>query len=166
MSNRAQFNQIPLGLYTAEERARRDTTIWTTVQGVLAPLQFIIFVISLGLVIRYLVNGTGYDVATWSIIFKTIVLYVIMITGAIWEKNVFGQYLLAPAFFWEDIFSFLVIGLHTSSLWALFTGALTPNQLIWLALVAYASYLINAVQFVLKLRAARLQRATFSEVRV
>ena len=109
MSNRAQFNQIPLGLYTAEERARRDTTIWTTVQGVLAPLQFIIFVISLGLVIRYLVNGTGYDVATWSIIFKTIVLYVIMITGAIWEKNVFGQYLLAPAFFWEDIFSFLVM---------------------------------------------------------
>ena len=104
MSNRAQFDQIPLGLYTAEERARRDTTIWTTVQGVLAPLQFIIFVISLGLVIRYLVNGTGYDVATWSIIFKTIVLYVIMITGAIWEKNVFGQYLLAPAFFWEDIF--------------------------------------------------------------
>jgi 3-vinyl bacteriochlorophyllide hydratase len=166
MSNRAQFNQIQLGLYTAEERARRDTTIWTTVQGVLAPLQFIIFVISLGLVIRYLVNGTGYDVATWSIIFKTIVLYVIMITGAIWEKNVFGQYLLAPAFFWEDIFSFLVIGLHTGYLWALFTGALTPNQLIWLALVAYASYLINAVQFVLKLRAARLQRATFSEVRV
>ena len=89
-----------------------------------------------------------------------------MITGAIWEKNVFGQYLLAPAFFWEDIFSFLVIGLHTGYLWALFTGALTPNQLIWLALVAYASYLINAVQFVLKLRAARLQRATFSEVRV
>lgn len=99
MSNRAQFNQIPLGLYTAEERARRDTTIWTTVQGVLAPLQFIIFVISLGLVIRYLVNGTGYDVATWSIIFKTIVLYVIMITGAIWEKKRFWSIPSGPSIF-------------------------------------------------------------------
>ena len=156
MSNRAQFNQIPLGLYTAEERARRDTTIWTTVQGVLAPLQFIIFVISLGLVIRYLVNGTGYDVATWSIIFKTIVLYVIMITGAIWEKVVFGQYLLAPAFFWEDMVSFAVIFLHTLYLYGLFTGMMGRESLMWLAIAAYFIYVVNAAQFLLKLRAARL----------
>ena len=34
------------------------------------------------------------------------VFYTIMVTGAIWEKVVFGQYLFAPAFFWEDVFSF------------------------------------------------------------
>lgn len=163
MSERTHPSDATIGLYTPEERARRDATIWTPVQGILAPLQFLVFLVSLALVIRYLVNGVGYEIATWSIVAKTCVLYVIMITGAIWEKVVFGQYLLAPAFFWEDVFSFLVIGLHTAYLWALFTGALAPEPLMLLALAAYATYVINAAQFILKLRAARLQAATFAE---
>jgi len=150
---------VPPGLYTAEERARRDATIWTTIQGILAPLQFVVFLISLALVIRYLVTGEGYMAATWSIVIKTMVLYTIMITGAIWEKIVFGQYLFAPAFFWEDVFSFAVIALHTAYLWALFDGGFAPSTLMLIALAAYGAYVINAVQFVLKLRAARLQAA-------
>ena len=152
------------GLYTQEERARRDATIWTPVQGFLAPFQFVVFLISLALVFRYLATGEGYVVATWSIVIKTGVLYVIMVTGAIWEKVVFGQYLLAPAFFWEDVFSFLVIGLHTAYLVALFSGVLDPSALMWLALAAYATYVVNAAQFLLKLRAARLQAAGQAEV--
>lgn len=152
------------GLYTAQERARRDATVWTTVQGILAPLQFVVFLVSLALVLRYLWTGDGYLVATWSVVIKTVVLYVIMVTGAIWEKIVFGQYLFAPAFFWEDVFSFAVIALHSIYLWALFTAALTPVSLMLLALAAYAAYIINAVQFVLKLRAARLQATSRPEV--
>jgi len=159
MSGRAVQKSVPAGLYTAEERARRDATVWTLIQGILAPFQFVVFLISLALVIRYLVSGAGYEIAAMSIVAKTMVLYLIMITGAIWEKIVFGQYLFAPAFFWEDVFSFAVIALHTAYLWALFTGALPPNTLMLLALAAYAAYVINAVQFVLKLRAARLQAA-------
>ncbi len=155
--------RVPPGLYTPEERARRDATIWTPVQGVLAPLQFAVFLISLVLVCRYLWTGEGYAAATWSILAKTGVLYLIMVTGAIWEKVVFGQYLLAPAFFWEDIFSFGVIALHTAYLVALFTDALPPQPLMWLALAAYAAYVVNAAQFVLKLRAARLQAAGLQE---
>lgn len=157
MANFGGTESLPLGLYTPEERARRDATVWTLVQGVLAPLQFAVFLISVVLVLRYLTTGEGYAVATWSIVIKTVVLYVIMFTGAIWEKVVFGQYLMAPAFFWEDVFSFLVIGLHTAYLAALFFNLLEPAQLMWLALAAYGAYVINAVQFVLKLRAARLQ---------
>jgi len=163
MSMHNQVQRAPLGLYTPEERKRRDATIWTPVQGVLAPLQFVVFLVSLALVVRYLATGEGYAIATWSIVVKTAVLYVIMVTGAIWEKVVFGQYLMAPAFFWEDVFSFLVIGLHTAYIWALFSSALEPQSLMFLALAAYAAYVINAVQFVLKLRAARLQATTLSE---
>ena len=101
-------------LYTAEQRARRDATRWTLVQGVLAPLQFLVFLVSLALVVRFLATGQGQEAATVSIIVKTIVLYTIMITGAIWEKAVFGRYLFADAFFWEDVFSMLVLALHTA----------------------------------------------------
>jgi 3-vinyl bacteriochlorophyllide hydratase len=148
------------GLYTAAERRRRDASGWTLVQGILAPLQFLVFLVSLGLVLRYLATGDGLVAATWSIVIKTLVLYTIMITGSIWEREVFGRWLFAPAFFWEDMVSMLVLALHTAYLVALFTGTLDARQLMLLALAAYASYVINAAQFVLKLRAARLQRPT------
>lgn len=159
MSGPHRANEKPVFLYTEEQRARRDSSIWTIIQGVLAPLQFLVFVISLVLVLRYLWTGAGYDAATISILIKTLFLLTIMVTGAIWEKVVFGQYLFAPAFFWEDVFSFLVIALHLAYVWALFTGALTPVEEMWLALAAYAAYVVNAGQFLWKLRVARLQAA-------
>ena len=152
----------PVFLYTEEQRARRDTSIWTTIQGVLAPIQFLVFLVSVALVIRYLLTGSGYDAATISILIKTVFLLTIMVTGAIWEKVVFGQYLFAPAFFWEDVFSFLVIALHLAYVWALFTGALGPVEEMWLALAAYAAYVVNAGQFLWKLRVARLQASSVS----
>jgi 3-vinyl bacteriochlorophyllide hydratase len=145
------------GLYTVEERRRRDASGWTTVQGVLAPVQFLVFLVSLGLVLRYLATGEGLALATASIVAKTLLLYTIMVTGSIWEREVFGCWLFARPFFWEDVFSMLVLALHTAYLAALVTGWLDPRQQMALALAAYAAYVVNAAQFVLKLRAARLQ---------
>lgn len=146
-------------LYTPEQRLRRDQSAWTWVQGVLAPVQFVVFLVSVVLVLRYLVGGEGLAAATASVVVKTLVLYTIMVTGAIWEKVVFGQYLFATAFFWEDVFSFLVLALHTAYLLALVTGALGPRGQMLLALAAYATYVINAAQFIWKLRLARLDEA-------
>jgi 3-vinyl bacteriochlorophyllide hydratase len=151
-------------LYTAAERQRRDATVWTLVQGVLAPLQFLVFLVSLALVLRWLATGEGYELANASVVLKTLVLYTIMVTGSIWEKVVFGRWLFAPAFFWEDVFSMLVLALHTAYLVALATGALDARGLMLLALAAYASYVINAAQFILKLRAARLDMASAKAV--
>lgn len=147
-------------LYTADERRRRDASPWTLVQGILAPVQFFVFLVSLWLVVRFLMTGEGETAATISVVVKTFVLYTIMITGSIWEKDVFGRYLFAPAFFWEDVVSMLVLALHTAYLYAVFTGWLGVEGQMWLALAAYAAYVINAAQFVWKLRMARLQGAT------
>ena len=146
-------------LYTREERKRRDETKWTLVQGLLAPFQFLVFIVSVWLVCRYLLTGQGETAATISIVIKTITLYTIMVTGCIWEKVVFGKYLFAPAFFWEDVVSMGVIALHTAYLWAWLTGSLSLEGQMVLALVAYAAYAINALQFFLKLREARLTAA-------
>ncbi len=151
--------ESPRSLYTPEERRRRDASVWTLVQGVLAPIQFLVFLVSLGLVLRYLTTGDGHAAATLSVVVKTLMLYTIMITGCIWEKVVFGRYLFAPAFYWEDVFSMLVLALHTAYLVVLATGALDARGQMLLALAAYATYVINATQFILKLRAARLDHA-------
>ena len=102
-------------------------------QGVLAPLQFFVFRFYLS-GNQYLNTGDGYQLATISVIAKTSILLVIMITGAIWEKVVFGQYLLAPAFFWEDVVSFFVIFLHIAYVLAL-----------WINLFRATTYVVSSL---------------------
>ena len=143
-------------LYSAEERQRRDASVWTWVQGVLAPVQFIACAVSLFFVLHYLATGEGLFAASVSFVIKTALLYTIMVTGSVWEKVVFGRWLFAPAFFWEDVVSMLVLALHTACLVAMTTGWLDARSQMLLALAAYTSYGINAAQFLLKLRAARL----------
>ena len=162
VSDNKEMRQIR-PLYTPDERLRRDATPWTLVQGLLAPIQFLVFLVSVVLVLRYLQTGEGETAATISIVIKTILLYTIMITGCIWEKVVFGRYLFAQSFFWEDVFSMLVLALHTAYLFALFSGSLSVKEQMLLALAAYATYIINAIQFLLKLRAARLQSQSQDE---
>lgn len=154
---RASSHAAPL--YTPAQKIIRDTTPWTLVQGILAPLQFLVFLVSVALVLRFLITGEGLALATASVVAKTFVLYVIMVTGAIWEKVVFGHYLFADAFFWEDAVSMLVIALHTAYLALVLTSTASAHVQMGVALAAYLAYVVNAAQFILKLRAARLQAA-------
>ena len=148
----------PRALYTPEQRARRDATKWTLVQGVLAPVQFLVFLVSLYLVLNSLKTGEHTDWALASVVVKTLVLYAIMVTGSIWEKVVYGNYLFAHAFFWEDVVSMVVLALHTAYLWVWWQGQWSSTDQLWLALAAYGTYFINAAQYIRKLRMARLQK--------
>ncbi|OCW58474.1 2-vinyl bacteriochlorophyllide hydratase [Hoeflea olei] len=153
-------SDAPAGLYTPEERLRRDNSVWTLVQGILAPIQFLVFAISVGLIIHWWMTGSWLMATHVSVVVKTMTLYAIMITGAIWEKDVFGAYLFAPQFFWEDVVSMLVLTLHTAYLVALWGGLLSDAQLLALATAAYVSYVINAGQFLYKFRQARIGAAS------
>jgi 3-vinyl bacteriochlorophyllide hydratase len=156
MAGRAT-SSAPAPLYTDAQRKRRNESPWTLVQGILAPVQFLIFGVSLFLVIRFLVTGEGESTAEISIVLKTCALYTIMITGSIWEKAVFDEWLFAKPFFWEDVFSMAVLALHTVYLVMLFNNWGTPQDRMYVALAGYAAYVINAGQFLYKLRMARLE---------
>ena len=133
-------------LYTEDQRRRRDASPWTLVQGILAPLQFAVCLASLSLVIRYLATGAGLGAASASVLAKTAALYAIMVTGSLWEKAVFGRYLFAPAFFWEDAVSMLVLALHTAYAAMLFTGQGSAGEQFAVALAGYAAYAVNAAR--------------------
>jgi 3-vinyl bacteriochlorophyllide hydratase len=142
-------------LYTPEQRRRRDASRWTLVQGILAPLQFLVMLISAALLVGYLAGRVGWGVAAGSVVVKTALLYAIMGTGSLWEREVFGRWLFARPFFWEDVGSMGVLALHTAYLWGLFAGGWAHETLAWVALAAYGAYVVNAGQFVWKLRLAR-----------
>lgn len=67
-------SNTPRMLYTPEQKIRRDESVWTLVQGILAPVQFLIFLVSLALVVRCLMTGEGENMALYSVVVKTIVL--------------------------------------------------------------------------------------------
>ena len=146
-----------LMLYTQKERIRRDNTKWTLVQGVLAPLQFVVFLVSLYFVLNYLLHGTFLHAASISVVIKTFVLCLIMVTGSLWEKAVFDKYLFAKPFYWEDVVSIFVVFLHLLYLFVYFMDFLSIKNQLFVALLAYFAYVINAIQFLFKFKLARNQ---------
>ena len=138
--------------YTPEQLTRRNASVWTTVQGILAPIQFVIFIAGLAVTLMYK-TGTGIDNFAWVTVFvvlKTIIFMVIFVTGAFFEKDVFDEYVFAPEFFWEDVGSTIAIIIHLSY-FVLFYMGLDETVLIRTALLAYLSYLVNAAQFLIRL---------------
>ncbi|NEX12664.1 2-vinyl bacteriochlorophyllide hydratase [Prosthecochloris sp. ZM] len=138
--------------YTPEQLEKRNASVWTKVQAILAPLQFILFLA--GLTVTWLYKeGIWIEDFSWVTIFvilKTLMLVLIFVTGAFFEKEVFDQYAFAPEFFWEDVGSAIAMVVHISYFILFFMG-LDEQILILTALLAYLSYLINAAQFVIRL---------------
>jgi 3-vinyl bacteriochlorophyllide hydratase len=151
--------------YTAEQLARRNASPWTIVQAILAPVQFIMFIISFAFVVRYLITGNGYTIANVTVLIKVALLWLITITGMIWEKEVFGKWFLAPQFFWEDVGNAVAMIMH--NLYFVARGLGWSNeQVMTLMLVAYISYLFNCAQFIIKGVQARKQKQAPATVEV
>ena len=143
--------------YTAEQLARRDNSKWTLVQAVLAPIQFLAFIVSLVLVTRYLLTGDGYMVANISVLIKISLLWLITVTGMIWEKEIFDHWFLAPQFFWEDVGNAVAMVLHNLYFVARWLDW-SDRAVMWLMLVAYIGYIFNMAQFIMKGLQARNER--------
>lgn len=146
-----------MATYTPEQLARRNSSKWTLVQAVLAPVQFLAFIISFALVIRYLVTGNGFAAANISVLIKISLLWLITVTGMIWEKEIFGHWFLAPQFFWEDVGNAVAMIMHNLYFLARWQGW-SEQAIMMLMLLAYVSYMFNCAQFILKGLQTRKQR--------
>jgi 3-vinyl bacteriochlorophyllide hydratase len=146
-------------VYTPEQLARREASPWTRVQIILAPIQFLAFLISFFLVVRYLLTGEGYLIATVSVWIKIALIWAITITGMFWEKDVFGHYFMAREFFWEDLGNLIAILTHNAYFVAQWLGW-DDRAVMWVMVFAYTTYLFNAGQFIVKgIQSARYRRA-------
>ncbi|NTV65736.1 MAG: 2-vinyl bacteriochlorophyllide hydratase [Oscillochloris sp.] len=146
-------------MYTEDQLARRVRSKWTRVQIILAPIQFLAFLISFGLVIHYLVTGQGYWPATISIWIKITLIWALTITGMFWEHDMFDHYFMAKEFFWEDMGNLIAIITHNAYFVAKWMGA-DERTVMWVMVFAYVTYLFNAGQFLARgIRSARQRSA-------
>lgn len=145
-------------MYTPEQLARREASPWTRVQMILAPIQFVAFLISFFLVVRYLATDQGYLAATISVWIKILLIWALTITGMLWEKDVYGRYFMAREFFWEDLGNLIAILTHNAYFIVQWSGW-ERRPVMFVMLFAYITYLLNATQFIVKgIRSGRERR--------
>ncbi len=132
--------------YTPDQLRRRNESLWTPVQAVTAPVQFLTFIVSLILVIQYFATGQGYMAAHIASSIKVVMMVFITITGMAWEFDVYGKYFLAKEFFWEDMINAVSLVLHLAFIAAWLFGASERLQMT-VMLVALISYVVNFIQF-------------------
>lgn len=146
-------------MYTPEQLARREASPWTRVQIILAPIQFLAFLVSFYLVARYLITDQGYVAATVSVWIKIALIWALTTTGMLWEKDVYGQYFMAREFFWEDLGNLVAILTHNAYFVVQWLNW-DQRSVMMVMLFAYITYLFNAVQFIVKgIRSGRERRA-------
>lgn len=136
-------------MYTPEQLEKRNSSRWTRIQMILAPIQFLAFLISFSLVVHYLITGEGYLIATISVWIKIILIWALTITGMFWEKDVYDHYFMAKEFFWEDLGNLIAILTHNAYFVVQWLGWSDRNVMI-VMLIAYITYLFNAGQFIVK----------------
>ncbi len=144
-------------MYTPEQLARRKASPWTRVQIILAPIQFLAFLISFFLVVRYLMTEQGYLAATISVWIKIGLIWALTITGMLWEKDVYGHYFMAREFFWEDLGNLIAILTHNAYFIVQWSGW-ERRSVMFVMLFAYITYLLNATQFIIKGIRSRQER--------
>jgi 3-vinyl bacteriochlorophyllide hydratase len=145
-------------MYTPDQLRRREQSKWTRVQIILAPIQFLAFMVSFALVVRYLVTGEGYLITTVSIWVKIALIWALTITGMFWEHDMFDHYFMAKEFFWEDVGNLIAIITHNLYFVAQWLGA-EHRTIMWVMVFAYITYLFNAGQFIYRgVQSARFRR--------
>lgn len=136
--------------YTPEQLRIRNSSPWTKVQFILAPIQFVVFIIGLVVTILYYAHAIDdFNLVTYGVLVKTLFLIALFVTGAVWEKEVFGVWVFSHEFFWEDIGSTIAVIFHFA--YFVFAWLDYPKEtLVIAAFAAYLSYFGNAIQYLLR----------------
>jgi 3-vinyl bacteriochlorophyllide hydratase len=130
--------------------ARRSASVWTKIHPVFALGQLLAFFVSLGLLIGYFRGAVSFDVVHQSVLVKVALMVGAIITGALWEKDVFGAYWFAPEFMAEDTMTVNVFILHASYLLMAVAHPENVSLLIGMLIVAYGVYVANVAQYVVR----------------
>jgi 3-vinyl bacteriochlorophyllide hydratase len=130
--------------------ARRAASVWTKIHPIFALGQLLAFFVSVGFLIGYFRGAVSMEAVHQSVLVKVALMLGAIITGALWEKDVFGQYWFAPEFLAEDTMTLNVFILHISYLGL---AAANPENItvqIGMLIVAYGVYIANVAQYVVR----------------
>jgi 3-vinyl bacteriochlorophyllide hydratase len=130
--------------------ARRAASVWTKIHPVFALGQLLAFCVSVALLIGYFRGGVSFDTVHQSVLVKVSLMIGAILTGALWEKDVFGAYWFAPEFLAEDTMTVIVFILHVAYLAMVVAHPDNLTAQVGMLIVAYSVYIFNVGQYVVR----------------
>jgi 3-vinyl bacteriochlorophyllide hydratase len=133
---------------TDQVLARRANSMWTRIHPIFALGQLGAFVVSLGILIAYFAGAASFTAVHESVLIKIALMIGAIVTGALWEHDVYGPYWFAPEFFLEDAMTVNVFLLHIAYLIAVYSHPSEPIYALIMLGIAYVVYAANVAQYV------------------
>jgi 3-vinyl bacteriochlorophyllide hydratase len=127
---------------------RRSKSIWTIVHPIFAIGQLLAFFVSVGFLVAYFLGHVSFNLVQITVLAKIALMFGALITGALWEHDVYGYWWFAPEFLQEDVMTLFVFITQMAYLAAYYSRASSSSAYIILLLLAYAIYFINVAQYI------------------
>jgi len=138
-----------MGNLTVDQvRARRAASTWTRIHPIFALGQLGAFVVSVGFLAAYWLGWVNFAAVHESVLIKIALMIGAIVTGVLWEHDVFGWYWFAPEFFFEDAMTVNVFLLHLGYLAVVYTEPGNPNKALLMLSIAYIVYVGNVAQYI------------------
>ncbi len=139
---------------------RRAASIWTRIHPVFALAQLFVFCVSVSLLAAYLLHAVPYVAVHVSVLVKIGLMLGAVITGALWEHDVYGRWWFAPEFIIEDMMTANVFALHVGYLVVAYAWPANGPAVLSILGVAYGVYALNVAQYIVQHRTSmRARRA-------
>ncbi len=138
--------------YTPEQLVKRNASVWTDIQIILAPIQFLFFVVGLTTtaLYKYSLFVTSFYWVSVAILFKTLFFALLFITGMFFEKEIFNKWVYSKEFFWEDVGSTIAAFFHLLYFFLAWRHY-SEKVLLFDAFLAYFTYVLNALQYLVRI---------------
>jgi 3-vinyl bacteriochlorophyllide hydratase len=127
---------------------RRRASKWTRIHPVFAIGQLLVFLVSAVLLVLYFNGRVSFHAVHISVLIKVAFMAGAVITGAFWEKDVYGKWWFANEYFIEDVMTVNVFGLHALYLFCVYVWPQSLPLSIALLSFAYFVYGVNVGQYI------------------
>jgi 3-vinyl bacteriochlorophyllide hydratase len=141
---------------------RRKASIWTTIHPLFAIGQLLVFFVSVGLFVAYLRGAVPFQFVHVSVLVKIALMVGAVITGSLWERDVFGYWWFAPEFLFEDVMTLIVFITQMTYLAMVFTHPQLMGVILGVLIFAYTVYIANVAQYIHRTQTAKKEAAASS----
>lgn len=129
---------------------RRKASVWTRIHPVFALAQLLVFFVSVSLLVAYLLHAVPYGAVHTSVLVKIGLMIGAVVTGALWEHDVYGRWWFAHEFIVEDTMTANVFALHVAYLVVAYLWPANTALVLSMLGVAYGVYALNVAQYVVQ----------------
>ncbi len=127
---------------------RRESSVWTRVHPIFAIGQLGVFLVSVVLLVLYLLHVISFTYVFDSVLIKVGFMIGAIITGSLWEHDVYGAWWFAHEFFVEDVMTANVFFLHVIVLVIALGWPANMRAILGILLFGYVIYALNVAQYI------------------